>query len=530
MACHAKKIGSNPFILDLKAVISTVENISYKYNVAGSNPVLLYTIICFFMISLLISLPLIGIIIIFFIKESNFILIKKISMFFSLVSFIYSLFFWVYFDQSNSKFQYVEYFEWLSLFNMNFFLGIDGISLFFIILTTLLISVCILASWNNVNRSVKEYFICFLLIESFLIVIFSSLDLILFYIFFESVLIPMFFIIGIWGSRTRKIKAAFQFFLFTLVGSLFMLLAIFIILFECGSLDFQILNTISFTVERQIFLWLAFFLSFSVKIPMVPVHIWLPEAHVEAPTAGSVILAGILLKLGSYGFLRFSLNLFPCASLYFTPLIFVLSVIAIFYTSCITLRQVDLKKIIAYSSVAHMGFVTIGIFSANVYSIEGSIIIMISHGFISSALFLCIGVLYERHHTRLLKYYSGLSQVMPLFSFLFCFFSLANLGFPGFSSFIGEFLTLLGAFHKNILVSFLASIGMILGTSYSLWLCNRLVFGPLNSFYIFEYHDLTRREFSLFFPLILGTFFIGIYPEIFIETLHLSIFNILQKI
>ena len=348
--------------------------------------------------------------------------------------------------------------------------------------------------------------------------------------FFESVLIPMFLIIGIWGSRTRKIKAAFQFFLFTLVGSLFMLLAIFSILFEAGTLDFQILNTISFTIERQLFLWFAFFLSFSVKIPMVPVHIWLPEAHVEAPTAGSVLLAGILLKLGSYGFLRFSLNLFPYASLYFAPLIFVLSILAIFYTSCITLRQIDLKKIIAYSSVAHMAFVTLGVFSANFYGIQGSIIIMISHGFISSALFLCIGVLYDRHHTRLLKYYSGLSQVMPLFSFLFCFFSLANLGLPGFSSFVGEFLTLLGVFHKNITVAFLASFGMILGTSYSLWLCNRLIFGPLNNLYIFEYKDLNKREFSLFIPLIIGSLILGIYPEIFLEPLHLSIFNILQKI
>lgn len=482
------------------------------------------------MISLLICLPLLGVFVILFISENNFILIKKVSLFFTLISFMLSLFLWVFFDQSSSKFQYIEYFEWIPLFNLHFFLGIDGISLFFVILTTLLITICVLASWSSIHKNVKEYFICFLLMEAFLVIIFSSLDLILFYVFFESVLIPMFLIIGIWGSRTRKVKAAFQFFLFTLVGSLFMLLGIFGILFEVGTLDFQILNTISFTVERQLFLWIAFFLSFSVKIPMVPVHIWLPEAHVEAPTAGSVILAGILLKLGSYGFLRFSLNLFPYASLYFTPLIFVLSILAIFYTSCITLRQVDLKKIIAYSSIAHMAFVTIGIFSSNFYGIQGSLIIMISHGFVSSALFLCIGVLYDRHHTRLLKYYSGLSQVMPLFSSLFCFFSLANLGFPGLSSFIGEFLTLLGIFHKNIIIGCLAAFGMVLGTSYSLWLCNRLIFGPLNNLYIYEYNDINKREFCLLAPLILGSLLLGIYPEIFLEPLHLSIFNILQKI
>lgn len=482
------------------------------------------------MLTFLISLPFLGIIYILFLKENSYSIIKITSLFFSLSTFIYSLIFWVYFDNSNPKFQFVEYYEWLPLYNLNFFLGIDGISMFFIILTTLLISICILVSWNSIKKNVKEYFICFLLIDCFLIIIFSSLDLMLFYLFFESVLIPMFLVIGVWGSRTRKIKAAFQFFLFTLLGSLFMLLGIFVIFFETGTLDFQILNTISFSVERQLFLWLAFFLSFSVKIPMVPLHIWLPEAHVEAPTAGSIILAGILLKLGSYGFLRFSLCLFPCASLYFAPLVFVLSVIAIFHASFITLRQIDLKKIIAYSSIAHMAFVTLGIFSSNIYGIEGSLIIMISHGFVSSALFLSIGVLYERHHTRLIKYYSGLSQVMPMFSVLFCFFSLANLGFPGFSSFLGEFLTLLGVFHKNIVIAFISSFGMILGTSYSLWLCNRIIFGPLNTLYIFEYSDINLREFSSFFPLVVGTLLFGFYPEVFIESLHLNISNILQKI
>ncbi len=482
------------------------------------------------MLVLLITLPLLGIIFILFIKETHHLFIKVISLFFSLLAFVYSLFFWVSFDNSNPKFQFIEYFEWLPLYNLNFFLGVDGISMFFIILTTLLISICILVSWNSIYLNIKEYYICFLLIDSFLIIIFSSLDLMLFYLFFESVLIPMFLIIGVWGSRTRKIKAAFQFFLYTLLGSLFMLLGIFVIFFETGTFDFQILNTISFSIERQLFLWLAFFFSFSVKIPMVPLHLWLPEAHVEAPTSGSIILAGVLLKLGSYGFLRFSLCLFPIASLYFCPLIFILSIIGIFHASFIALRQIDLKKIIAYSSIAHMAFVTIGIFSSNIYGVEGSLIIMISHGFISSALFLSIGVLYERHHTRLIKYYSGLSQVMPLYSVLFCFFSLANLGFPGFSSFVGEFLTLLGIFHKNITIAFICSIGIILGTTYSLWLCNRIIFGPLINFYIYEYQDINFRELSLYFPLVLGTLFFGFYPEILVESLHLNISNILQKV
>ena len=306
-----------------------------------------------------------------------------------------------------------------------------------LLLSSLLVFICILSSWFSVKKHLKQYYICFLLMNSFLIVVFSVLDIIVFYIFFESILIPMFLIIGIWGSRTRKLKAAFQFFLYTLLGSLFMLLAIFLVFFETGTTDFQILNNQVFSEEKQMFLWVAFFLSFSVKVPMVPVHIWLPEAHVEAPTAGSVILAGILLKMGTYGLLRYSICLFPSASVYFTPLVYVMSVIAIIYTSLTTLRQVDLKKIIAYSSVAHMAFVTIGIFTFNIWGVEGSMLIMLSHGFVSSALFLCVGILYDRHHTRLIKYYSGLAQVMPVYSFLFVFFSIANLGFPGGNSYFG---------------------------------------------------------------------------------------------
>jgi proton-translocating NADH-quinone oxidoreductase chain M len=482
------------------------------------------------MLSLLITIPIIGILFILTVPEEKSNLIKQIAFLSSFVTFISSLFLWICFDNSSSKFQFIEHFNWMPLFNIHFFLGVDGISLFFIILSTFLVSICILNSWFSIKKHIKKYLICFLLMDSFLIIVFSVLDIVVFYIFFESILIPMFLVIGVWGSRTRKLKAAYQFFLYTLIGSLFMLLAIFYIFFETGTTDFQILNTILFSEEKELILWLAFFLSFSVKVPMVPVHIWLPEAHVEAPTSGSVILAGILLKMGTYGLLRFSLCLFPYASIYFTPLVYAMSAIAVIYTSLTTLRQIDLKKIIAYSSVAHMGFVTIGIFTFNLYGIEGSLLIMLSHGFISSALFLCIGVLYDRHHTRLVKYYSGLTQVMPLFSFFFVFFSMANLGFPGTSGFSGEFLTLVGSFQSNTIITFLASTGMVLGAAYSLWLCNRVMFGPLTVNYILQYNDINRRECAVLMPLVLCTIWMGVYPEIFLEPMHLSVANLLQKI
>jgi proton-translocating NADH-quinone oxidoreductase chain M len=481
------------------------------------------------MLSLIILLPLLGIFLILVIPEKNILFIKQVTFFVSFFTFILSLFLWICFDSSCSKFQFIEYFSWIVLFNFNFFLGVDGISLFFLLLSTLLVSICILSSWLTIKIHLKKYYVCLLLIEFFLIVVFSVLDILVFYVFFESILIPMFLIIGIWGSRTRKLKAAYQFFLYTLFGSLVMLLGIFYIFFETGTTDFQILNVIIFPIEKEILLWLAFFLSFSVKVPMFPFHIWLPEAHVEAPTTGSVILAGILLKMGTYGLLRFSICLFPSASIFFSPFIFVLSIVAIIYTSLTTLRQIDLKKIIAYSSVAHMAFVTLGIYSFNFYGIEGSLIIMISHGFVSSALFLCVGFIYDQHHTRLIKYYTGLTQVMPVYSFFFMFFTIANLGFPGTSSFIGEFLTLVGLFQFNTSIAFLASLGMVLGASYSLWLCNRILFGSLNLNYIYMYKDINRREFAIILPLFFCTIWLGLYPEIFLEPMHLTISNLLNR-
>jgi len=473
--------------------------------------------------------PLIGASLLFFIPNSQTRTIRNIGFLISLITFLSSLFLWVLFDNSTAKYQFITSFTWLPFSNINFYIGLDGISLLFVILTTFLVPVCLLTGWSTITQSVKGYFIAFLVLESLMLAVFCILDLLLFYVFFESVLIPMFFIIGIWGSRERKIRAALQFFLYTLFGSVFMLLGILFIYFQVGTTDLQILSTTEFSFARQSILWLAFFASFAVKVPMVPVHIWLPEAHVEAPTAGSVILAGILLKLGTYGFLRFSLPLFPEATLYFTPLVYTLSVIAILYTSLTTLRQIDLKKIIAYSSVAHMNFVTLGMFSLNIQGIEGSLLLMLSHGLVSSSLFLCIGALYDRHHTRLVRYYGGTVQIMPIFSLIFFFFTLGNFSFPGTSSFVGEFLVLIGAFQNNTLMTTLGAIGIILGAAYSILLYNRVVFGNHKEYFINTYSDLSRREVMMFVPFIIGVIWMGVYPEPFLQVMHVSVGQLLES-
>jgi proton-translocating NADH-quinone oxidoreductase chain M len=420
-------------------------------------------------------------------------------------------------------FQFVSKFLWVPTLNLNFVLGIDGISLFFVLLTTLLIPLCLLVSWKSVKVNLKEFLVAFLVMEFFLIGVFCILDLLLFYIFFESVLIPMYLIVGVWGSRERKIRAAYFFFLYTLLGSVLMLLSLLYMYYQAGTTDYEVLTTFSFSECEQKILWLSFFASFATKIPMIPVHLWLPEAHVEAPTAGSVILAGVLLKLGTYGFVRFSFPLFAKACFYFAPFVYSLSVIGIVYTSFTAIRQTDFKRIIAYTSVAHMNLVMVGLFSFNTIGIEGAILQSLSHGFVASALFLCIGVVYDRHHTRMVKYYGGLVHTMPLYVFIFLFFTMSNIGLPGTGSFVGEFLILTGSFKVNTSITFLSATGMVIGACYSLWLFNRISYGNLKTQYFTYYSDISKREFFIFLPLLVGTLVMGLYPEIFLESIHMSV-------
>lgn len=495
------------------------------------------------LLTLLLLTPLFGAFVILFIPYWKTAVIKKIALCFSLVCFVLSLLLWLLFDNSSTRFQFLsvslDHFDSYSFLisrlykaesesALHFVIGLDGISLFFVLLTTFLIPVCLLVAWQSVTVSVKEYALAFLIIETLMICVFSVLDLLLFYVFFESVLIPMFLIIGIWGSRERKIRAAYQFFLFTLFGSLFMLLALLLIYFQAGSTDIELLYSVSFSQSREYLLWLAFFASFAVKVPMLPVHIWLPEAHVEAPTAGSVLLAGIMLKLGTYAFLRFSIPLFPSASIQLAPIVLVLSLLAIVYISLLTCRQTDLKKIIAYSSVAHMNFVTLGLFSLNAQGVEGSVLLMLSHGIVSPALFLLVGALYERHKTRLVNYYSGSAIAMPVFASMFLIFTMANISLPGTSSFVGEFLVLSGALLNNSFAALIAASGMVLGAVYALFLLNRIVYGFCKTDYIAAVSDLSRRELFMFLPFLFIMFFIGIYAEPFLDVLRCSVGNLLE--
>ncbi len=488
-------------------------------------------------INLLIFFPLLGCFIILIIPNHYKIFIKSVALLTAGLEFLFSLSLWIFFDKSTSKFQFVEtldyWFPWDTISSSQIILGVDGISLFFILLTTLLIFLCLLSSWDNIRSHLKEYVLSFLVLESLLVGVFTTLDLLVFYVLFESTLIPMYIMILIWGSRERKIRAGTMLFLYTLFGSVFMLGGIIYIYWVVGTTDYQVIvATAQFSPFEQRLLWLAFFLSFATKVPMLPVHIWLPEAHVEAPTAGSVILAGILLKLGSYGFLRFSLPLFVEANFYFTPLVYTLSVLGVIYTSLTAIRQTDFKRIIAYTSVAHMNIVMIGIYSFNVIGLGGSIIQSISHGFVSSALFLIIGVVYDRFHTRLIKYYSGLVHIMPLYTIIFLFFTMANIALPGTSSFVGEFLILAGSFKENTTVTFLGATGMILGGAYSLWLFNRVVYGNFKKdeghFHLKYFYDINRREFYVFLPLILGTLIMGIYPKIFLDILDASLYGLVD--
>ena len=453
--------------------------------------------------------------------------VTNLSLFTSIANLILAIFLWHSFDKNFVGFQFVEEHNWISGF-IKFKFGIDGISILFIVLTALITPICIISCINSIRTRLKEFLIAILILETFMIGVFCSLDLVVFYIFFEAGLIPMFLIIGIWGGP-KRVYAAFKFFLFTLLGSVLMLVAIISIYWITGTTDVTQIFEIKIPVKYQYVLWLAFFSSFAVKMPMWPVHTWLPDAHVEAPTAGSVILAAILLKMAGYGFLRFSIGMFPVASEYFIPLVFTLSIIAIIYTSLVALMQEDMKKLIAYSSVAHMGFVTLGIFTFTPQGIEGSIFQMISHGLISAALFLCVGVLYDRVHSRLISSYGGIASILPKYSLVFAVFMLGALGLPGTSGFIGEILVLLGAFQKNFLVAILASAGIILGAAYMLWLFKRVVFGKLEKNELKELKDLNMLEGIVLFLLVALVLFFGFYPNLILDTIHISVEELIRN-
>jgi NADH-quinone oxidoreductase subunit M len=442
---------------------------------------------------------------------------RSVALVTSVATFLISLILWINFDSTKAGFQFEEKLNWVPALNIGYHMGIDGISLFFVLLSTLLTPICVLASWEAVEDRVKEYMVAFLVLETFMVGMFCALDLALFYVFFEGVLIPMFLIIGVWGGK-RRVYAAFKFFLYTLLGSVLMLLAIIAIYWQLGTTDMPTaFEQLQLPFQWQFWLWLAFFASFAVKVPMWPVHTWLPDAHVEAPTAGSVILAGVLLKMGGYGFIRLSVPLMPEATQYFAPLMFGLSIVAVIYTSLVALVQEDMKKLIAYSSVAHMGFVTIGIYVMNMQGVQGSIFQMLSHGIVSAALFLCVGVVYDRMHTREIDAYGGLVHRMPRYAFVFMFFTLASVGLPGLSGFVGEFLVLVGAFKANTWVAFLAATGLILGAAYALWLYRKIIFGKLTKDSLKAILDMSPREMVVFLPLVLISLWMGIYPNSFLD-------------
>jgi NADH-quinone oxidoreductase subunit M len=434
----------------------------------------------------------------------------------SLIVFAISLVLWVKFDTSDPGFQFKESLSWLPEFGVGYRMGVDGISVLFVLLSTALTPICILASWEAITTRVREYMLAFLVLETMMVGMFSAQDFIVFYMFFEGVLIPMFLIIGVWGGP-RRVYASFKFFLYTLAGSILMLLALLAIWYHAGTTDLAVLMQTPLPAGMQFWLFLAFFASFAVKVPMWPVHTWLPDAHVEAPTAGSVILAGVLLKMGAYGFLRFSLPMLPQASQQFAPFMFTLGVVAVIYTSLVALAQTDMKKLIAYSSVAHMGVVVIGIFTFNAQGLQGALFQMLSHGIVSAALFLCVGVIYDRIHTRDIARYGGLAQRMPAYAIVFMLFTMASVGLPGTAGFVGEFLVLVGAFKVSLYLAYLGSFGMILGAAYMLYLYRRVIFGVITRDDLRGILDLSPREVAIFTPLILLTLWMGIYPSSFTQ-------------
>ena len=482
-----------------------------------------------YLLSTVTFLPLVGVLFILMIRGETDVVARNtrnVALFTTTITFLLSLVIWFRFDPTTADFQFVEKHAWIGE-GIRYHMGVDGISMLFVILTTFLMPLCILASWDAIEHRVKEYMIAFLLLETLMIGVFCALDLLLFYLFFEGGLIPMFLIIGVWGGP-RRIYATFKFFLYTLLGSVLMLLALMAMHFQAGTTDIPSLMQAVFPSEMQKWLWLAFFASFAVKVPMWPVHTWLPDAHVEAPTAGSVILAGVLLKMGGYGFLRFSLPMFPEASVYFTPLVFALSGVAIIYTSLVALRQEDMKKLIAYSSVAHMGFVTIGSFTFTQQGIDGAIVQMISHGIVSGALFLCVGVVYDRLHSREIARYGGLADNMPRYALVFMVFTMASVGLPGTSGFVGEMTILIGAYQANTWVAAVATTGIILGAAYMLWLYRRVIFGELVREDCKKMPDLSWREVAIFAPLVAAALWIGIYPKPLFDVTQVSVANLLQ--
>ncbi|WP_428562516.1 NADH-quinone oxidoreductase subunit M [Pseudolabrys sp.] len=480
-------------------------------------------------LSVVTFLPLVGALFIMLVRGSDRLAngtARWVALWTTLATFAISLVMLYRFDNTIAEFQFVEKHPWLGF--ASYHMGVDGISLPFVILTTALMPFCIVASWTAIQVRVKEYMIAFLVLETLMVGTFSALDLVLFYLFFEGGLIPMFLIIGVWGGP-RRVYASFKFFLYTLLGSVLMLLAIMAMYWQAGTTDIPTLLRHGFPVELQKWAWLAFFASFAVKMPMWPVHTWLPDAHVEAPTAGSVILAAILLKMGGYGFLRFSLPMFPMASHDFAPFVFTLSVVAIVYTSLVALMQEDMKKLIAYSSVAHMGFVTMGIFAATAQGVGGGIFQMISHGIVSGALFLCVGVVYDRVHTREIAAYGGLVNRMPVYAFVFMVFTMANVGLPGTSGFVGEFLTLIGTFKVNTAVGTLATLGVILSAGYALWLYRKVVFGVIEKPALAGIRDIGAREMIILLPLVVLTILFGVAPKPVLDMSAASVTNLLAN-
>lgn len=487
--------------------------------------------ISFPILSLMTFLPLAGAFFILLIRGNEDMVARNAryaALYTSIFTFALSLYMLARFQTGEAGFQFVEKYDWLPHLKISYHMGIDGISLFFVLLSTFLTPICILASWKSVKTRVKEYMIAFLVLETFMIGTFCALDAVLFYVFFEGVLIPMFLIIGVWGGP-RRVYSAFKFFLYTLFGSVLMLVALLTLYSQVGTTDIPTLMAHPVPAHLQMWLWLAFFASFAVKMPMWPVHTWLPAAHVEAPTAGSVILAGVLLKMGGYGFLRFSLPMFPIASEHFADMVFWLSVVAIIYTSLVALVQEDMKKLIAYSSVAHMGYVTLGIFTMTAQGIEGGIFQMISHGIVSAALFLCVGVVYDRLHTREIGRYGGLVNNMPRYATVFMVFMLASVGLPGTSGFVGEFLSLLGAYQVNTAVALLAATGLIFGAAYMLVLYKRVVFGAQVNADAAEMNDMDKRETFYFIPLVLLVLAIGVFPGLVMDKVAPSVDKLISQ-